>query len=100
MTKRYGEVLERVEVAPGGGPGSGPPRMFHWRGRCYRVVQVLGHWREEEGWWRRADGRSVHIEQADRWRVEARNSTVTRSSAGVYELVRRGGQWRLDRVWD
>lgn len=104
MTKRYREAIDEVEVTPHGEPGSGRPRRFRWRGRRYRVLQVLGHWREEQGWWRRADGRSVQIEQADRWRVEARNGTGDGghpvSERGVYELVCRGGRWRLDRVWD
>lgn len=98
MTRRYREVLEAVDTGDGDGGASGDPRTFRWRGRRYRVVRILGHWREEGGWWRRPGGRDVRVEQADRWRVEARNGS--RSPEGVYELVRRGGRWRLDRVWD
>lgn len=84
-------------------PGNGPtdadePLAFAWRGRRYEVIRILGHWREEEGWWRRPDGEPIRIEQSDLWRVEA-----TRGGApvpGVYELARRGSTWRLDRVWD
>ena len=110
MTKRYRERLEDVECA------HDRPCAFAWRGRRYQVLQVLGHWREDPGWWRRPDGAPVRIEQSDLWRVEARCGG--RSSAGngggapaeagdggamgqgVYELVRHGGTWRLDRVWD
>lgn len=98
MAKRYREALSEVEVEPGAGHGaSGRPRRFTWRGRRYRVLEVLGHWREETGWWQRPGDRPVRPQQADRWRVEASGGAVSR---GVYELVCRGGRWTLDRVWD
>lgn len=92
MTKRYREALDEVEVRDRDAPSG-----FQWRGEHYQVVQVLGHWREDPGWWRRADGQPIRIEQTDLWRVEARNGTPAR---GVYELVHRDGAWTLDRVWD
>ncbi len=95
MTKRYREPLESVELSRD--PIRPGPTAFRWRDELYQVTHVLGHWREDPGWWQRPDGRTIRIEQADLWRVEARNGTPTR---GVYELVRRGGEWRLDRVWD
>jgi len=91
MTKRYREALEQVRVT------GGAPAGFRWRGSDYRVVRVMGHWREDPGWWRRPEGEPVRIEQADLWRVEARNGTP---ATGVYELVRQGTAWRLERVWD
>lgn len=92
MSKRYREPLEAIACE------DGEPTAFAWRGRRYQVVQVLGHWREDPGWWRRPDGAPVRIEQADLWRVEARNGTP--HERGVYELVRHGERWRLDRIWD
>ncbi|MCC5947706.1 MAG: hypothetical protein JJT89_04545 [Nitriliruptoraceae bacterium] len=99
MTKRYRERLEEVELAPGnaGVAAEDAPAAFRWRGQRYRVLSVLGHWYEDEGWWQRGDGLPERIERTDLWRVEARNGVPTR---GVYELVRRGEVWRLDRVWD
>lgn len=103
MTKRYREQLDQVVIAggvdvDGDDPrGAGAPTEFLWRGRSYTVLQVLGHWREDAGWWRRPDGVPVQLERTDLWRVEAQNGKPTR---GVYELVRRGDAWRLDRVWD
>jgi hypothetical protein len=38
------------------------------------------------------------IERTDLWRVEV--ATATDGGRGIHELVRRGGGWRLDRVWD
>lgn len=89
-----------------GHPGNGPvdadqPLVFAWRGRRYDVTRILGHWREEEGWWRRPDGEPIRIEQSDLWRVEAvRGGGMARDQRGVYELSHRGPVWRLDRVWD
>ncbi|MEX2549423.1 MAG: DUF6504 family protein [Nitriliruptoraceae bacterium] len=99
MTKRYRERLEEVQVAAEDAAGFdvATPVAFRWRGQRYRVLSVLGHWHEEPGWWRRGDGVPERIERTDLWRVEARNGVPSR---GVYELVRRGEVWRLDRVWD
>jgi hypothetical protein len=95
VTKRYRETLATVVLAAE--RGRDEPASFEWRGQQYRVTGVLGHWREDPGWWRRPSGEPVRIEQTDMWRVEARNG---KPATGVYELVRRGDQWRLDRVWD
>ena len=118
MTKRYREDLEEVEteeVADGV-----RPTAFTWRGHQYRVTAVLGHWREDPGWWRRPSGEPIRIEQRDLWRVEAAagrpvlvgvpagsriaEDVEAQNGApmpGVYEIVRRGtDDWRLDRVWD
>lgn len=92
MAKRYREPLEEVAVGP-----DATPTRFRWRGRRYEVVRVLGHWREEAGWWLRPADAPLRIEQADLWRVEARDGAPT---TGVYELACRGGAWRLERVWD
>lgn len=88
MTKRYREAVEVT------GDGAGPA-TFQWRGSTYRVVTVLGHWREDASYW---SGGGIEVPQRDLWRVEARNGR--RSSQGVYELVEEAGSWRLDRVWD
>jgi hypothetical protein len=91
--KRYREALEDVED----GGDDGAPQAFRWRGQRYEVIQVLGHWHEDAGWWQRPDGATSRITRTDLWRVEARNGSPTR---GVYEIVRRSGGWRLDRIWD
>jgi Family of unknown function (DUF6504) len=86
LTKRY---REPVQVT---GDRAGNPTGFRWRGRTYRVMTVLGHWREDAGYW---SGGGVEVSQRDLWRVEA-----GAPHDGVYELVQEGGAWRLDRVWD
>lgn len=123
MTKRYREEIQEVELAPRLGVaragaatsnhttegdaefdiGRSAPVRFRWRGRRYHVTSVLGHWYEDAGWWRRTDGVPERIERTDLWRVEAgggRQEECPEAVYGVYELVRRGDVWRLDRVWD
>ena len=92
MTKRYREPVDIACESTAEEPAI--PVAFTWRGSTYRILAVLGHWREDAGYWA---GGGMEIPQRDLWRVEARNgSPVT----GVYELVCEHQTWRLDRVWD
>lgn len=92
MTKR---IREAVEVT--GLTADAAPLAFRWRGSAYRVLTVLGHWREDASYW---SGGGVEVPQRDLWRVEACNGAGPRAASGVYELVSERGGWRLDRVWD
>lgn len=101
MTRR---VSEPVEVAHRRDQlGEVVPESFRWRGGRYEVTAVLGHWREDAGWW---SGAGLVVPQRDLWRVEARGARGARAAGravgerGVYELVCEPGGWRLDRVWD
>lgn len=91
MTKRYREQIEVTTRADA-------PAAFAWRGGGYRVVAVLGHWREDAGYW---SGAGIEVPQRDLWRVEAcAGGRRSGRGTGVYELVCESGTWRLDRVWD
>ncbi|MFC1984296.1 DUF6504 family protein [Chloroflexota bacterium] len=61
---------------------------FIWRKRLYRVLKVIGWWREPSEWWQ---GKEMPLFI----RVNAQNS-----SAGTYELYRLGEQWFLSKVLD
>ena len=87
MSKRYREAIEVEDP-------EGTPDAFTWRDHRYTVLAVLGHWREDAGYWA---GGQLEVPQRDLWRVEAQNATPGK---GVYELVAEGDRWRLDRVWD
>jgi hypothetical protein len=61
---------------------------FIWRRRLYRVLEVIGWWREPSEWW---SGKAMRLFI----RVNARNSSI-----GTYELYRLGKEWFLSRVLD
>ncbi len=61
---------------------------FIWRKRLYRVLEVIGWWREPDEWW---NGKAVRLFI----RVNAINSSI-----GTYELYKLGEQWFLSRVLD
>jgi hypothetical protein len=60
MTRHYDEPVQ-VErgwlQTPTGGEG---PTHLLWRGRLYRVRDVLGHWVETGAWWRSQTIRALH----------------------------------------
>ena len=61
---------------------------FIWRKRLYRVVEVIGWWREPSEWWH---GKAMRLFV----RVIAKHS-----STGTYELYKLGEEWFLHRVLD
>jgi len=81
VSKRYDEPI-RVER------DAGMPAAFSWRGRRYRVVDVIGRWRIEDRWW--TSGR-----EREYWRVEAGGGMV----CDLYH-DRVDDRWHLERLWD
>jgi len=63
---------------------------FIWRKRLYRVLEVVGWWREPSEWW---NGKALRFFV----RVTAENPG---SGTGTYELYRLGKQWFLSRIID
>ena len=61
---------------------------FIWRKRPYKVLEVIGWWREPSEWW---NGKAMRLFV----RVNAKNSSI-----GTYELYRLGTEWFLSRVLD
>ena len=51
--RRYDDPVEvrRGMVAGPGGPQEGP-EQFLWRGRLWKVCDVMAHWMETGAWWR------------------------------------------------
>ena len=84
------------------------PEQFLWRGRLYRVTEVVDHWQERHPWWRAAGERPLAEVPLARevWRVEASPGRV--GSPGVYDLGVDGGgpmgsagsTWQLLRTQD
>lgn len=85
-------IEETIEVRVGdpqrtGGDGlPGAPEQFLWRGRLYRVTEVVAHWQERHPWWRAAAEQPLARVPLARqvWRVEA--SRGRSSVPGVYDL--------------
>ena len=61
---------------------------FIWRKRLYRVLEIIGWWREPGKWW---DNEPIRYYL----RVNAKNTSI-----GTYELCRIGDAWLLDKVLD
>jgi len=61
---------------------------FIWRKRFYRVLEVIGWWRDPSEWW---NGKAIRFFV----RVNAKNSSI-----GTYELCKLGKEWFLHRVLD
>lgn len=119
MVRRYDDVVEVRSRQAGAVALVEEPEVFLWRGRLYRVREVLGHWHERRSWWTEQAARAVHGDSpdagvagpetaavapgADRevWRVEA--SAGRSAASGVYDLCRHDAterSWRLLRVAD
>lgn len=104
VTKRYDEPIE-VTSDPA---LQGVPLAFRWRGRAYRIDELLDTWREAGEWWdqRSAKDREYHrvlarpAEELSTGDVDPDGFLVC--SGAVYEvyLDRIKKAWRIARVWD
>ena len=98
--RRYDDPVQvRKGLVPGSGGQVEGPEQFLWRGRVWKVSDVVAHWVETGPWWQSPDvgaTTSVHDLVADRevWRVEA--------GRGVFDLVFDWGRgdWILTRCAD
>ena len=125
--RRYDDPVEvrRGMVRGAQGPVEGP-EQFLWRGRLWKVADVLAQWVETGPWWQSSDADAVRGTDAPRdgstvatldppmgavdllserevWRVEAAAGRhVGREGRGVFDLVLdwADGTWRLARCLD
>lgn len=84
--------------------------QFVWRGKLWRVRQVLARWRETGAWWDSAAAQAVRgletgeqdaaLAEVDVWRVAATAGHY--GASGVYELTQAhaDGEWRMRAVLD
>jgi hypothetical protein len=112
-----------VEVRRGMVCGQEGPEQFLWRGRLWKVCDLVAHWVETGPWWASsgvhavlgsdtegAGSATLTVDLAaerEVWRVEAaRGLSAARgegtSGAGVFDLVFdwADGTWRLSRCID
>jgi hypothetical protein len=120
--RRYDDLVEvrKGRVAgTGGGPVEGP-EQFLWKGRLWKVREVVAQWVETGPWWQSsgvhavlgADPPEDPDDRADRvpdpgaerevWRVEAARGRAVDLGHGVFDLVFdwADGSWRLTRCLD
>lgn len=113
--RRYDDPVEVRKGMVGSTEG---PEQFLWRGRLWKVRDVVAHWVETGPWWQSGGVQAVLGEEggspertvqrdllAERevWRVEAaRGLAATGSGRGVFDLVFdwAQGSWRLARCVD
>lgn len=125
--RRYDDPVEvRRGLVPGPGGRLEGPEQFLWRGRLWKVSDVVAHWVETGAWWR-SPGASAVLEGTDRpaptgssggadrsveglpgrevWRVEAARGLSAASAAGgagMFDLAfdETDGSWALTRCAD
>ncbi len=107
--RRYDDPVEvRKGLVTSAGARLEGPEQFIWRGRLWKVCNVVGHWVETGAWWRSPDPDGVPDLLAERevWRVEAGRGSAGQRAAGagrgVFNLVFdwSDGSWQLVRCAD
>ena len=90
-----------VEVRKGlvGDPGTEGPEQFLWRGRLWKVREVVAHWVETGAWWQGdpLPGADLLAER-EVWRVAAgHGAAAARDGGGVFDLAFdwTDGRWQL-----
>ena len=123
--RRYDDPVEvrRGLVRGAQGPVEGP-EQFLWRGRLWKVADVLGRWVETGPWWQSAEADATRgtdgaaatatlapvapvptdlLAEREVWRVEAAaGRNATRDGRGIFDLVFdwADGTWQLARCLD
>lgn len=117
--RRYDDPVEvRRGMVNGPGGSQEGPEQFLWRGRLWKVRDVVAHWVETGPWWQSAgvhavlgaDGggtttlRPDLLAEREVWRVEAARGLgpARTSGPGVFDLVLdwADGSWQLVRCDD
>jgi hypothetical protein len=90
--------------------GTGGPMGFRWRGRAYRVVEQLDHWRIRTRWWTQEEERDYFqvvaqaLDEDPEWGAPATGGHPLDADPplehGVYELYQSSGQWFMGRIVD
>lgn len=122
--RRYDDPVEvRRGMVDGPGGRQEGPEQFLWRGRLWKVRDVVAHWVETGPWWQSAgvhavlgaDGagatptatatRTDLLAEREVWRVEASRglaATLAGGGPGLFDLVFdwADGTWKLTRCDD
>ncbi len=107
--RRYDDPVEvRRGMVPGPGGDQEGPAQFLWRGRLWKVCDVVAHWVETGPWWQSSAVPADLLGEREVWRVEAARglaaarATGAERGAGMFDLVYdwADGSWQLVRCED
>ena len=124
--RKYNDPVEvRKGMVAGPGGRQEGPEQFLWRGRLWKVCDVVGHWVETGPWWQSSGVHAVLgsdtgtdtggtgtatltapdlVAEREVWRVEAARGLAAAGTEGrgVFDLVLdwTDGSWRLARCVD
>jgi len=89
MTHQYSQPVDVHDE-------SGIPTLIHWRGRHYRVLEVLSTWHLRDRWWEQgSEARSACASDRFYYRLLCSGDFICDV---YYDTV--ASQWVLDRVHD
>ena len=78
---------DSVEVRKGMVGAVEAPEQFLWRGRLWKVRDVIAHWVETGPWWQSAGVRAV---------IGSDEATEAGSQPGVVDLLSEREMWRVE----
>lgn len=83
-----------VEVRKGLVGAVEAPEQFLWRGRLWKVRDVIAHWVETGPWWQSSGASPDLLGERELWRVEAGIGVL---AGGVFDLSFSwsDGNWQL-----
>ena len=89
--RRYDDPVEvRKGLVPGAGGEVEGPEQFLWRGRLWKVCDVVGHWVETGPWWQSSS--VAPVLGAD----ETAPGTTADRAPSVHDLVAEREVWRVE----
>jgi hypothetical protein len=80
-------------MVPGPGGREEGPEQFLWRGRLWKVCDVVGHWVETGPWWQSS---GVHAVLGSEIATITGTATGTESVRAVTDLAAEREVWRVE----
>ena len=94
--RRYDDPVEvRKGLVPGAGGEVEGPEQFLWRGRLWKVSDVVGHWVETGPWWQSSNVAPV-LGADGGATAEGADEAATGRVPSVPDLVAEREVWRVE----
>ena len=97
--RRYDDAVEvRRGLVPGAGGQVEGPEQFLWRGRLWKVCDVVGHWVETGPWWQSSSVAPVLGADGSTAGTAAGTTAGTTAdrAPSVHDLVAEREVWRVE----